>query len=223
VLGTAVLIALVSIRPQTTISAEPQPDNQQIDLLIEKHTGHRAPDGLTMRVRLQAITLAEASEIQWRYGGEGQGGEVIRGTFSKSNDSEQGSKRLDIGEWSAPVAATSLVEGAFPGKFFLTVTAGRPGRTADRISRRRIDFSTDAVFEFEFSCGGKVIKRFTERGPQGGTVTLVIPACRLTGDIHPDDPAFTGSWAVCWRMPRRELRSWRVCRGLPGRCRESTC
>jgi hypothetical protein len=45
----------------------------------------------------------------------------------------------------------------------LTVTAGRPGRTADRVTRRRIDFSTDAVFEFEFSYGGKVLKRLPRR------------------------------------------------------------
>src|SRR5262249_29380805 len=44
--------------------------------------------------------------------------------------------------------------------------------------------------EFEFHFRDKLVKRFIERGPFGGTIGLVIPASRLSGDKTPEDPAF---------------------------------
>lgn len=38
----------------------------------------------------------------------------------------------------------------FSDRFFLTITAGNPGKTVDRVTRRRGGYSKEFVFEFEF-------------------------------------------------------------------------
>jgi hypothetical protein len=162
---------------------------EQVDRPLAERAGHRAPDGLLMRVRLKAITPTEPSEIHWRYGGEGQGGEVIRGVLP-SPKSQDGKHLLAVGQWSEWVPVTSLVKGVFPGKLFLTFTAGRGGRIKDRITRELADYSTDVQFEFEFSYKDKPVKSFVEEGPHGGTVTIVIPAYRLVGQTTPESPEF---------------------------------
>lgn len=167
-----------------------QQDTEQIDLLVVRQEAHRAPEGLSIRARLREITPPEPTEIRWRHGGEGQGGEVIRGVFPKPGAAADEPQTIAVGEWSAPVPVVSLVTGRFPGRLFLTVTAGRDGRVVDRARGIKGEHSTGAVFEFEFSFAGRVVKRIEERGPDGGTATLVIPAERLVGDVQPDSPVF---------------------------------
>jgi hypothetical protein len=138
------------------------------------------PDGFTLRVRVTSAKPPEPLAIAWRHGGEGLGGEVTRGTLAT---------RAAVGEWTAPVPVKSFVQGRFPGKFFLTVTAGSPGKPSGRGEARQAP-ATGLEFEFEFSFNGKVVKTFKEAGPDGGTVGIVIPAYRLVGGAKPDDPAF---------------------------------
>ncbi|MBC8217348.1 MAG: hypothetical protein H8E73_02680 [Planctomycetes bacterium] len=78
----------------------------------------------------------------------------------------------------------------FSGKFFLTITAGNPGKTVDRTTGRRGGYSTDVVFEFEFRSGDEMIKKFTAKGPDGGTATIVIPVYRLVEGVEPNSPRF---------------------------------
>jgi hypothetical protein len=168
-------------------------DTEQIDLPILRAESFRVPENLTVRVRLQSITPAEPTPIQWRHGGEGQGGDVTRGVFPKAGvpaDARAESHELSVGQWSEHVLVVSMTE-RFPDKFFLTITAGNPGKTVDRITRRRGGYSTDAVFEFEFRFGDEMIKKFTAKGPDGGTVTIVVPVYRLVEGIQPNSPAFT--------------------------------
>jgi hypothetical protein len=168
-------------------------DTEQIDLPILRSKSFRVPENLTVRVRLQSITPAEPTPIQWRHGGEGQGGDVIRGVFPKVGvpaDAPADSHTLPAGQWSEPVSVVSMT-GRFSDKFFLTITAGNPGKTVDRVTRRRGGYSKDTVFEFEFRFGDEMIKKFTAKGPDGGTVTIVVPVYRLVEGVQPNSPAFT--------------------------------
>ena len=52
---------------------------------------------------------------------------------------------------------------------------------------RRDGYSTNAAFEFEFRVGQDVVKKFIAEGPDGGTVTIVIPAYRLVDGVEPSE------------------------------------
>ena len=151
---------------------------------------YRSPEGLTLRARVQRISPPAPTVIRWRHGGEGLGGKVVRGVFPRPDGSSDDGDALQVGQWSAPLAVTSFVSDRFPPQLFLTVTGGSAGRVVDRRTRRREGYSRDVVFEFELAYQGRVVKRFTETGPDGGTVTIVIPAERLVGDVQPDSPEF---------------------------------
>ncbi len=185
--GAGVLVLLFSI------CGLARQDTEQIDLPVLRSASFRVPDNLTLRVRLKSITPEEPTPIEWRYGGEGQGGQVIHGVFAKVGvvaDAPLAAQALSVGEWSAPTPIVSLVS-RFSDRFFLTITAGNPGRTVDRSTGRRAGYSTSATFEWEFRAGDDVIKTFTSDGPDGGTATLVIPVYRLAGGVGPNSPAFT--------------------------------
>jgi hypothetical protein len=185
-IGTGVLVLLFS-----TCGLARQ-DTEQIDLPVVRSASFGVPDDLTLRVRFQRITPEVPTPIEWRYGGEGQGGAVMRGVFAKAGVAANAAPQahtLAVGEWSAPVPIVSLAS-RFSDRFFLTVTAGNPGKTVDRSTGRRGGHSTDVTFEFEFRAGDEVIKTFTSEGPDGGTATLVIPVYRLTANAGPPSPAF---------------------------------
>ncbi len=170
-----------------------QQDTEQIDLPIVRSGSFRIPDNLTLRVRLKSITPDEPTPVEWRYGGEGQGSEVIHGVFPKPGapaDARAQAHALTTGQWSTPVSIASLSK-RFPEKFFLTITTGNPSKTADRTTGKRSGHSTNVTFEFEFRAGDDVIKTFTSAGPDGGTTTLVFPFYRLTEGVGPNSPEFT--------------------------------
>jgi hypothetical protein len=167
-------------------------DTEQIDLPIVRSEPFRIPDTLTLRVRLKNISPEEPTPIRWRYGGEGQGGEVYRGVFPRPGiapDAPVEAHTVPVGQWSAQVKLASVID-RLSEKFFLTITAGNPGKIVDRKTRRRRGYSTDVTFEFEFSLGDDVIKRFTTEGPDGGTATIVIPLCRLVEGVDPVSSEF---------------------------------
>ncbi len=168
----------------TCAAGAPGRDSDQIDVLVVDDTWV-VPDDFTVRVRVTKITPAEPVAIHWRRKGEGLGGNVIRGALSE--------EKLPLGQWCRPLPVRSLAkDGGLPAKMFLTVTAGRPGRTRRMPDGRRlrVDYSTGAELEFEFRLRGKVVKSFREAGPDGGTVGIVIPAYRLAGGRTPADPSF---------------------------------
>jgi hypothetical protein len=191
-LGLAIVYScvLLLICPICSLARQ---DTEQIDVPIVQSQSFRMPENLTIRVRLKSITPAEPTPIQWRHGGEGEGGDVIRGVFPKAGvpaDAPVESHTLPVGRWSEPVRLVSITK-RFSDKFFLTITAGDPGRIVDRTTRRRDGYSRDVVFEFEFRFGDEMIKKFTAKGPDGGTVTIVVPVYRLVEDVQPNSRAFT--------------------------------
>ncbi len=136
------------------------------------------PAELSLRARVTAISSSELMNIDWRQGGEGLGGEVTRGSLGQ---------RLAVGQWTEPVAVNAFSRGKFPGKLFVTFTcppANKPGKGAAKT------FSTDVAMEFEIGFRGKIVKTFSELGPDGATVGIVIPAYRLTAGKTPESPEF---------------------------------
>ena len=181
--------ALVLLSPSWSFARQ---DTEQIDLPIVQSRPSRILETLTVRVRLLAITPREPTAIRWRHGGEGQGGEVVRGVFPKVgvvSGAPAEAHTLSVGQWSRPVRLVSFAE-RFSEKFFLTITAGNPGKTVDRKTGRRDGHSTDVRFEFEFLFGDEVIKTFVTEGPEGGTATIVIPIYRLVEGVGPIPPEF---------------------------------
>jgi len=189
--GLATVLACVSLLLSPMCALAKQ-DTEQIDVPIVQSQSFRVPDNLTIRIRLKGIEPGNPTSIKWRHGGEGQGGKVIRGVFPKVGvpaDAPPEAHTLPVGEWSAPVPIVSLAE-RFSEKFFLTVTAGNPGKTVDRNTGRREGHSTDVTFEFEFRFGDEVVKKFTTAGPDGGTATIVVPVYRLVEGVRPNSPEF---------------------------------
>ena len=161
--------------------------DSQVDVAIPDGSW-TVPKELTFRARATAITPVEKVDIAWRHNGEGLGGAVFQGVVGE---------KLDVGQWSPPVEVASLVpQGTFPRTLFLTITTGQGGRYQtvkgdDGVARRvLVGASRDVQIEFEFRFRDQPIKQFTERGPHGGTIGLVIPASRLSGGKTPDDSAF---------------------------------
>jgi hypothetical protein len=184
-------------------------DAAQIDVPVLRAAPFRVPDNLTLRVRLQSITPEAPTPIEWRHGGEGQGGPVIRGVFAKVGvpaDASPETHTLSVGEWSAPVPIVSLA-ARFSERFFLTITAGNPGKTVDRRTGRRGGHSTNVTFEFEFRAGSGVIKTFTSAGPDGGTATIVIPVYRPAGSAGPNSLEFTGELTDALGYARRRAEA----------------
>jgi len=160
-----------------------QDSKAQVDLLTQEDRW-AVPAELTLRARVTTITPAEPVNIEWRYGGEGLGGTVTRGTLGE---------KLAVGDWSPAFPVASFVKGQFPRKLFLTFMTGRGGKLVRGETHGYYHTeggSTNVEIEFEFSCQGKAIKTFKEAGPDGGTVGLVIPAYRLAGGKTPSSPEF---------------------------------
>ena len=155
------------------------------------------PDGFTVRARVAAMKPAEPTAIAWRHGGEGLGGEVTRGTLAAN---------VAIGEWTPAAPVKSFAKGRFPNRLFVTFMAGRGGKSSGR-GEAKTGFSTGVTLEFEFAHNGKVLKTLREVGPDGGTVTLLIPAYKLAGGRTPEDPAFLDELTGVLEYARRRADS----------------
>jgi len=180
----ALLLPLADRRP--LVAAEDK--GAQVDLLTADDTW-AMPEDLTVRVRVTAITPNEPTGIEWRWGGEGLGGKPTRGTLAVG---ARHASPLPVGDWSPAVPVATFVRGQFPGKLFLTFMVGQSGRLRPRTEggdREMEGGSKNAEVQFEFSYQGRVVKTFTERGPDGGTVGIVIPAYRLAGGLFTIAPA----------------------------------
>jgi len=69
-------VILTSVPSATGLLAAAS-ETAQVDVATEEGAGG-VPDGLTMRARIASIKPAEPVALQWRHGGEGMGGEVVR-------------------------------------------------------------------------------------------------------------------------------------------------
>src|SRR5262245_6820356 len=119
-------------------AAPAQDDKQQVDVAIRDDSFTLPPD-LMLRARVVAMTPAEPTSIQWRWGGEGLGGTPEKGVIGEN---------LAIGAWSPSIAVASFVKGKFPGKLFVTFMVGRGGKR-NRETGRNEGCSTGVELEFE--------------------------------------------------------------------------
>lgn len=190
-LSRAFLLFAVLLAGRPTLAAD-----AQVDLpTIEEPGGWVVPVEFTVRARVAAITPEEPVTIDWRQGGEGLGGKVTHGQMGKE---------LAVGAWSPAVPVASFAGGQFPGRLFVTFTAGRGGKLIRGAPGWQMEgASRDVIFEFEFSYKGKVVKTLRESAPDGGTCGLFIPAYRLAGGKTPDDPAFLGELTGLLEYARR--------------------
>ncbi|MFQ5809413.1 MAG: hypothetical protein ACE5JM_07330, partial [Armatimonadota bacterium] len=133
------------------------------------------PQALCVRLRVSRVDPAGPVRVQWRWGGEGLGGKVVRGELAPE---------VQSGEWT-PWAPVADVWGKLTRRKFVTFTISRElveGRRNTRVAL------TDVVMDFEFALGGKVIKSLSEAGPDGGSVGIAIPGHLLAEGSAPDSP-----------------------------------
>lgn len=158
------LLAALLIHHRGTESTEKITDNspcppclcgefqEQVDQADVLKRAAISVDGFTIRVRA-VKTVPEAADLQlhWRRGGEGLGGEVIKG-------------ELKAGE---PVPLKDLVAKGGGWHFLTVVVAAGTGKKATAI--------TEAAVEVELSDAGKPVKAFVEPSPKGATIGLAVP------------------------------------------------
>ena len=185
--------------------ARGQVDMAQVDIGTVEAAVWTVPADLTLRVRVTAMDPAEPTPIQWRYGGEGMGGNVIRGAMPRLGDEDTsglptldapkavmpgakapGEAVFDIGEWSAPVPVATFKKAPWPNRLFVTFTVGRAPKTASPTDRTLVSYTKGVALEFEIAYQGKTIKSYTETSPDGSTAGLVIWPERWTGQDPPD-------------------------------------
>lgn len=176
------------------------PEKANVDVVVIEDAGWTIPPDLMLRARVAAIQPPAPSDIHWRHGGEGLGGSPVKGVLGQT---------LAVGAWSPAVPVASL-DKRFPARLFLTVTAGNGGRLVRDGEKHGYHategHSTGVELEFEVAWKGKVLKTFREKGPDGGTVGLVVPAYRLAGGKTPEDPAFVDELEGLLAYARRRTR-----------------
>ena len=204
---------------------------------------------MKLRARVMEIEPAVPVRIHWRYGGEGQGGSVIRGEFTRLKREApaapkelalQGPKKKDLlggddpledllgekeadtgqieiegkgfnfvyvkpGTWSPAIPVTN-----FNLRTLLTVTLqpyvkGREEteeESEEELSRSEL---RNIKMEFELLLGDKVLKRFSEVGPDGPTVGIALPINMVNAGKSPEDQEFLD--AVCGLARYAERRA----------------
>ncbi|MFP4029460.1 MAG: beta-galactosidase trimerization domain-containing protein [Candidatus Brocadiia bacterium] len=198
VLWTIVVLALVT---QKGVTAKPKKSR-------EKSIVH-------LRARVKTLKPEQPALINWRWGGEGLGGDVHSGMLTRELPNAPDKSSVLKMEDDADAEAIPLeedkgpddriiVEGDTytyhylkPGVWSRFWPVSTFGRTRGRLfvtftleghgTGRRIK---DTELELEFAYEDKTVKRFTVQGPDGPTFGVVIPFYRLAKDGSPT-PAFT--------------------------------
>lgn len=153
---------------------------EQIDLLDKQKQAAAAIAQLSMRVRVTQIT-PEAKEffVDWRRGGEGLGGSVVKGRFAPEGqaapdiDSKLNavpSSAFALKQWSAWVPVETVC-GRAKNFEFPSVTVAYPPQ-----GKKQPDPPESISVEFEFAERGKMFHRFVEAAPRGATVGFAFPA-----------------------------------------------
>jgi hypothetical protein len=185
--------------------ARAQADNAQVDVGTVEAPAWSMPDDLVIRARVAALDPPEPTSIQWRHGGEGMGGEVVRGALAPPGlpaaapapEAAAGARRakapalptFQVGEWSAPVPLVEIRKAPWPRILFVTFWVGRPLKFNNPVDRVPVDFTKSATLEFEISQKGRIVRTFAEAAPDGNAVTLVVWPERWAGQEKPDHAA----------------------------------
>lgn len=170
--------------------ARGQADHAQVDVATVEAPAWSMPDNVMIRARVTAMDPPEPTSIQWRYGGEGMGGEVVRGAFAPPGLPAASAKgkpaMFQIGEWSAQVPLVDIRKAPWPRIQFITFGVGRPLKMNNPVERIPIDFTKSATIEFEVSQNGRVLRTFTEAATDGNALTLVVWPERWADQEKPD-------------------------------------
>ncbi len=169
---------------------------EQIDLLEKQKQAAAAIAQLSMRVRVTQIT-PEAKEffIDWRRGGEGLGGSVVKGRFAPEGEPvpDIDSKlkvttagTIAVNQWSAWVPVETVC-GRAKGFEFPSVTVAYPLQ-----GKKQPDPPESIAVEFEFAERGKTFHRFVETAPRGATAGFVFPA-KLLDQRGAKNPEFVAA------------------------------
>jgi hypothetical protein len=173
---------------------------EQIDKADVRGQGPAPVDALTFRVRVtKALPEHATVRINWRRGGEGLGGSVVKGGFVSTENQPQ----IPLKAWTDWVPLSGVVGSAkgweFPSLVVLSEpvvkgTSAGPGVTL-----------SDIVVEFEFAEGGKVFKTFSEIGPKGSTVGFAFPGGALGGKVTPEFTEKLNGLSTHARLRRERL------------------
>lgn len=147
---------------------------------------------ITIRARVVSMAPEEPARISWRWGGEGLGGNVARGVLTdygpgpKAGSSKKQADNPDViieqvrGAdvlWQKPNTwspAMPLSEFRTRGHTFITfMVEGQKSKGQSAATLRNV------VIEFELSLNAKVLKTFSEAGPDGPTAGVFLPMNRL--------------------------------------------
>lgn len=169
--GFLTLLVFVS---SSTASAQ-----EQIDKLDPKKAGAAGIGRLAMRVRVTRCEPASKElVVEWRRGGEGLGGSVVRGRFTpeavKEPDIDAGlsppaSSNVAFDRWTAWIPLETVV-GKAKGWEFPSVTVNVP-----KTGAKPSDPPRAVTVAFEFAESGRIFRRFTEEAPKGATVGFAFP------------------------------------------------
>ena len=151
---------------------------------------------ITMGARVTAVTPSQPVRIHWRWGGEGLGGEPVRGELTVADGDAADHLWLPVGAWSrrAPLS----VFKARMRRLFVTFTL-----EGVQSKQRSSEALRNVAVQFEFQHAGKVLKRFTETGPDGPTVGIVVPLDKLGDGPQPAAEFVDGLQGVLRYAERR--------------------
>lgn len=127
-----------------------------------------------LRLRVTGLDPGQSPRAAWRRGGEGLGGTTRRGEFRDAS----GQRALAVGEWSRPVPLGEVLPPGDDSDGYLTLTAGESGREPGK------PVSKNVRFELEQIAAGAVVRRLEAVAPEGGTLTLLVPAAMTKGFVN---------------------------------------
>ena len=184
-------------------------------LLLGIGGGQAASEEISVRARVTQMTPANYQvRISWRWGGEGLGGDPVRGEFTAVPYLEPAAPQDPMDENvllvtdERPVDPNVVIErdkAKLMEYHWLKVGAWSPAKPLSTFKHGGTLFLTVTIdgkpinrketaqslkqllVEFEFSHAGKVITRFTEAAPDGPTVGIVIPIGAVNKDGSPTD------------------------------------
>lgn len=155
---------------------------------------------LSVRVRVIKTVPQQATvRINWRRGGEGLSGTVVRGAFSTSDTKPQ----LPLGVWTEWVSLKEIVGTAKGWEFPSVVVTSEPiikGKSTAPGATL-----SDVVVEFEFAEEGKVFRQFAEPAPKGATVGFAFPGSVLASRVTPEFSTQLNGLSTHARLRRERL------------------
>ena len=155
---------------------------------------------LFVRVRVTKSTPAsDVVLVNWRRGGEGLGGAVVRGQFKAAGDKAA----VPVGSWTEPVSLKEIVGTAKGWEFPSVVVTSEPVAKGKSVTPGPT--LTDVAVEFEFSEQGKVFRSFTETAPKGSTVGFAFPGGMLAKSPTPGFTSQLNGLSAHARLRRERL------------------